>query len=165
MPTSGFRGSACPGDSLGAPTTEDFDGLADNGLDFLAESECVQLLSRAWIGRVGIALAGVALILPVRYAMVGDDVVFFTGEGVKLDAANAGGTVTFEVDFYDPRRNSGWSVLVVGTAEEITRPDLYGRRAETLHPAAPGVRNHIVRIRTDVMTGRRFRPGHREESA
>lgn len=138
---------------------EGADALVDNGLEFLTEAECHQLLSRTWIGRVGVSIAGVATIFPVRYAMVGDDVVFFTGEGAKLDAATRGKTLTFEIDSYDPRRNAGWSVLVVGTAEEITRPDLYGRRAETLHSAAPGVRNHIVRIRTDVVTGRRFGPG------
>lgn len=137
----------------------DGDEFVDNGIEFLTELECHQLLNRAWIGRVGVSDAGVAVILPVRFAMVGDDVVFFTGEGLKLNAALAGKTMTFEIDSYDARRRSGWSVLIVGIGEAITRPDLYGRRAETLHPAAPGVRNHIVRIRTDVITGRRFGPG------
>jgi hypothetical protein len=135
------------------------DPLVDDGLEFLTEKECHRLLNRAWIGRVGVSIAGVAMIIPVRFAMVGDDVVFFTGSGLKLDAASAGKTMTFEIDSYDARRGSGWSVLVVGTGEEISRPDIYGQRAETLTPAAPGVRNHVVRIRADVISGRRFGPG------
>lgn len=142
-------------DLMEAPATE---GLVDNGLEFLTESECHRLLNRASIGRVGISVAGVAVILPVRFAMVGDDVVFFTGRGLKLEAAHDGKTVTFQVDAFDPRRGSGWSVLVVGDAEEIDRADIYGRKAEILHPPAPGDRSHIVRIRTDMVSGRRFGP-------
>lgn len=134
----------------------DDDDLVDNGLEFLSDSECQRLLHRASIGRVGVSVAGVAVILPVRFAMVGDDVVFYTGRGLKLDAAHDGRTMTFQVDHFDTRRGSGWSVLVVGPGEEIDRADLYGHKAEILHPAAPGERAHIVRIRTDVVSGRRF---------
>lgn len=137
------------------------DSLVDEGLEFLTDEECHRLLNRAWIGRVGVSTAGVAVILPVRFAMVGDDVVFFTSHGLKLDAATAGKTMTFEVDSFDPRRGSGWSVLVVGTPELISRSDIYGRRAEMLHPAAPGQRDQLVRIRSDVVSGRRFGYGTR----
>lgn len=136
----------------------DAEGLTDNGLEFLNESECHRLLNGASIGRVGISVAGVAVILPVRFAMVGDDVVFFTGRGLKLDAAHERRTMTFQADSFDPRRGSGWSVLLVGQGAEIDRDEVYGRKAEILHPAAPGDRGHIVRIRTDVVSGRRFGP-------
>ncbi|MBV8304448.1 MAG: pyridoxamine 5'-phosphate oxidase family protein [Acidimicrobiia bacterium] len=132
--------------------------LVDNGLQMLTESECQTLLRQASLGRVGVATAGVAMMMPVTYAMVGDDVVFRTGVGLKLDAARAGKTMTFEVDAFDPERRSGWSVLVVGTGEEIEPSDLYGRDALSLWPAAPGQRHHVVRIRTDLLTGRRFGP-------
>lgn len=142
-------------DLMEAPEAE---GLVDNGLEFLTETECHRLLNRASIGRVGISVAGVAVILPVRFAMVGDDVVFFTGRGLKLEAAHDRKTMTFEVDGFDPRHGSGWSVLLVGEGEEIDRSEVYGRKGETLHPAAPGERSHIVRIRTDMVSGRRFGP-------
>ena len=134
------------------------ENLVDNGLEFLTDRECHQLLNRTSIGRVGVAVAGVAVILPVRFAMVGDDVVFFTGRGLKLDAAKERRTMTFQIDGFDPRRGAGWSVLVVGEGEEIGRSEVYGRKAEILHPAAPGERSHVVRIRTDTVSGRRFGP-------
>jgi hypothetical protein len=130
--------------------------LFDLGLEVLAEAECQRLLHSASFGRVGVATAGVAMILPVNYAMVGDDIVFFTGPGLKLSAAQAQKTMTFQIDDYDAERNSGWSVLVVGNAEEIDTGELYGRRAKALAPGAPGERHDIVRIRPDMVTGRRF---------
>jgi nitroimidazol reductase NimA-like FMN-containing flavoprotein (pyridoxamine 5'-phosphate oxidase superfamily) len=132
--------------------------LVDNGLEFLTDWECHQLLNRMSVGRVGVSVAGVAVILPVRFAMVGDDVVFITGRGLKLSAAREHKTMTFEIDGFDRHRGTGWSVLVVGTAEEIDRSELYGRKGETLHPAAPGERDHVIRIRTDMVSGRRFGP-------
>ena len=133
------------------------DPLVDNGLEMLMPGECYELLNAASLGRVGVSVAGVAVILPVAYAMVGDDVVFLTSVGMKFDAARAGRTMTFEIDGFDPERRSGWSVLVVGLAGEIDRADLYGPAAERLRPAAPGQRHHVVRIRTDMVSGRRFR--------
>jgi hypothetical protein len=130
---------------------------ADGGLEVLAESECQRLLHNMSFGRAGVSTAGVAMILPVNYAMVGDDVVFFTGRGMKLRAAQAQKTMTFEIDSFDPETASGWSVLVVGTAEEVDAGELYGKRVKALRPAAPGQRHRIVRIRTDMVTGRRFR--------
>jgi uncharacterized protein len=35
---------------------------------------------------------------PVNYLIDGDDIVFRTGEGTRLDAARSGALVTFEVD-------------------------------------------------------------------
>ncbi|MCU1450322.1 MAG: hypothetical protein JWP02_2492 [Acidimicrobiales bacterium] len=131
--------------------------LVDVGLEVLAEPECQRLLHSVSFGRVGVATAGVAMILPVNYAMVGDDVVFFTGRGLKLRTAQTQKTMTFQIDAYDAETQSGWSVLVVGNAEEVDTAELYGRRAKVLAPAAPGERQNIVRIRTDMVTGRRFR--------
>lgn len=142
-------------DLIEFPETEN---LVDNGLEFLSDQDCHRLLNRASIGRVGVSIAGVAVILPVRFAMVGDDIVFFTGRGLKLSAAHDGKTMSFQIDGFDARRGTGWSVLVVGTAEEIERSEVYGQKAEILHPAAPGERSHIVRIRSDVVSGRRFGP-------
>lgn len=128
----------------------------DGGLEILTASECQRLLHDSSFGRVGISTAGVAMILPVNYAMVGDDVVFVTGRGLKLSAARAQKWLTFEIDAYDAEAGAGWSVLVVGTPEEADRGDLYGYRAKALAPAAPGDRQDIVRIRPDMVTGRRF---------
>jgi nitroimidazol reductase NimA-like FMN-containing flavoprotein (pyridoxamine 5'-phosphate oxidase superfamily) len=129
--------------------------LIDNGVEILTEVDCRRLLGTASIGRVGLAGGGVPVILPVRYAMAGEDIVFRTGEGLKLDAALEHSTLAFQVDHFD-HDLGGWSVLVAGSAQEIDACDLFPAEAARLRAAAPGDRRHIVRIRIDVISGRRF---------
>jgi nitroimidazol reductase NimA-like FMN-containing flavoprotein (pyridoxamine 5'-phosphate oxidase superfamily) len=61
--------------------------LTDEGLELLSEEECVDLLRTGGVGRVGVTIAGLPVILPVNYACVDGDVLFRTGEGTKLNAA------------------------------------------------------------------------------
>jgi nitroimidazol reductase NimA-like FMN-containing flavoprotein (pyridoxamine 5'-phosphate oxidase superfamily) len=130
--------------------------LIDNGVELLTEKDCRRLLGTVSLGRVGLAGGGVPVILPVAYGLAGEDIVFRTGEGLKLDGARAHSTMAFQVDHFESDLRSGWSVLVAGTAEEIDAGDLFPAEATRLRAAAPGDRRHIVRIRPDVISGRRF---------
>src|SRR5437763_8699603 len=119
--------------------------LQHEGLDILTEGECRQLLEQTRVGRVVIATGGIAVVFPVNYGVIGGDILFFTGEGSKLAAAEQSTTVTFEADAVDFERESGWSVLVVGTAsiaDAKLRP-----RAEAIgvYPWASGERHQLVR--------------------
>ena len=63
---------------------------------------------------------------------------------------------TFEFDGTDPVDRTGWSVIVVGEAEEVTDPAELDRLAGfELEPWAPGVRTHWVRLRATSASGRR----------
>jgi nitroimidazol reductase NimA-like FMN-containing flavoprotein (pyridoxamine 5'-phosphate oxidase superfamily) len=98
-------------------------------------------------------------VLPVVYAVLDDDVVFRTAPGEKLIAAALQRTVAFEVDQFDVSARSGWSVLVVGTAEEIvSTEELRRARALELEPWAGEFRDRYVRIRAEEVTGRRIDP-------
>jgi nitroimidazol reductase NimA-like FMN-containing flavoprotein (pyridoxamine 5'-phosphate oxidase superfamily) len=135
--------------------------LGDDRLVALTEAECLDLLGTADVGRVGVTVDALPAIFPVNYRLVNGDVVFRTGEGLKLRAALDRTVVAFEVDHVDPAQRVGWSVLVVGVAEELGA----GERVEldgAITPWAPGDRSHTVRIRPEVMTGRRIAdPGPR----
>ena len=85
----------------------------------LGPAECDTLLAAQPIGRVGFDFAGKPVILPVSYRYVDGVVVFRTVVGQKLHAAAAHRPVAFEVDGWDEKTRTGWSVLVKGTAEEI----------------------------------------------
>ena len=52
----------------------------------LNDDECFELLSSAWLGRVGISAGALPAILPVAYAVDGASVVFRTSTGSKLAA-------------------------------------------------------------------------------
>ena len=73
-----------------------------NGLEVLDRQECLRLLATATIGRIGITLGALPVILPVNFRLVDDRIVFRTGVGTKLDAATCNTIVAFEVDAVDP---------------------------------------------------------------
>lgn len=128
----------------------------DEHLEALSTQECVDYLAREHLGRVAVVVNGVPVILPVSYTVDGTDVVFLTGEGTKLRSASAEQVAAFEIDHLDDRHR-GWSVLVIGEATADDDPIEVARLRELgLEPAAPGLHDHVVRIRRRWVSGRRF---------
>jgi len=126
------------------------------GLEVLSGEECAALLRTQQVGRVAIC-TGRPAILPVVYALLDGDVVFRTAPGEKLVAAALNRTVAFEIDEYQIATRTGWSVDIVGRAEEIVHPDELARAEELgLEPWAGEVRDRFVRIRTEELSGRRI---------
>jgi len=128
-----------------------------NGLIVLPRGQCLRLLQRVRIGRVVVSIGALPAAFPVNFALLDGDVVFRSAPGTKLSAALDGAVVGFEVDRIDPVFDSGWSVLIQGTSSVITDPHEL-ERAERLHlrPLAPGDRRHFVRVRSELISGRRF---------
>jgi len=132
-----------------------------DGIEVLDERECLELLARSSIGRVAVTIGAVPAVFPVNFRLVDRSIIFRTGAGTKLDAAVHNAVVAFEVDEVDPMCRQGWSVLVVGLADELTDPDLHARVSRiALEPWAPGDRQFYVRIRLDVVSGRRIGRRH-----
>ena len=130
--------------------------MSSYGLDVLSADECRELLQTKRVGRVAVYSDRPA-ILPVVYALLDGDVVFRTAPGEKLIAAALQRTVAFEIDEYSETARTGWSVDVVGTAEEIVHPDdLERAEALGLEPWAGEVRDRYVRIRVEELSGRRI---------
>ncbi len=126
----------------------------------LSRTESIELLQlHAYVGRVGFVVDGRPLILPVNYLADDESIVFCTEPGTKLSALGTGAPVVFEVDDSRPLYHAGWSVLVKGTAREITDEDeLEALRRGPLHSWATRSTQHWVRISLDEVTGRRI-PG------
>lgn len=131
-------------------------GHADTG-DVLSldEADCyIRLRSRS-LGRIAVKIADDLVILPVYYAVMGDDIIFRTASGTKLDAAVLKIKVAFEVDGVSP----GWSVLVRGHAEEIRNQSEQVHARMLLGNDWPaGEREQLVRIRAETVTGRKLPP-------
>jgi len=89
-------------------------------------------------------------------------VPYASGEPVSgshgwLDVAGRGGRVAFEVDGTDPATHTGWSVVVLGEAVEVTDlAELARLRELPLDPWAPGAKSRCVRILPAALTGRRI---------
>jgi len=121
----------------------------------LDEAECRSRLRSRTLGRIAVKLADDLVIVPVYYAVMDDDIVFRTAPGTKLSAALLKTKVAFEVDGAAP----GWSVLVRGHVEEIRKQEEQARARSVLGDEWPaGERDHLVRIRTEQVTGRWLLP-------
>jgi nitroimidazol reductase NimA-like FMN-containing flavoprotein (pyridoxamine 5'-phosphate oxidase superfamily) len=81
---------------------------------------CVELIESTPIGRIGFWVDDAPLVLPVNFAWFEDSVVFRTLDGQKLAAAAETQAVCFEVDHWDSSDRSGWSVVIIGRAREVT---------------------------------------------
>jgi len=133
-----------------------------NGLEILCREECLRLLGTATLGRVAISVGALPNILPVNFRIVGDEVAFRTTVGTKLEAATRNAVVAFEVDDLDPMYHTGWSVVVVGVAREVTDAAERGRfEAANMPRWAPIDAHRIVAISTQMVSGRRIPPGAR----
>jgi uncharacterized protein len=131
----------------------------ESRLNELSRAECIELLrSQRHLGRIGYVVNGVPMILPVNFAVDGEFVVFVTAKGSKLSWLGSHTRVAFQVDHGRPLDESGWSVLVHGTAQEVTdAAELEPLRRGPLHSWAVASGEHWIRISLDEISGRRLR--------
>lgn len=129
------------------------------GLEVLDRSECLALLRRVPVGRLGLSMDALPVVLPVNFVLDGDDVVVGTGEGGTFDAAVGGTIVAFEADSWDPITHSGWSVLVRGRARVVVGDEELERvRQLPLRPWGDPRELRYVAVGTEIVTGRRLDP-------
>jgi len=126
----------------------------------LSRAQCLELMATMPVGRIGVSVRALPVILPVNFVLVGENIVFRTISGTKLDAATANAVVAFEVDSYAPDCKSGWSVLIRGVSSEITDPEEL--RALTDIPLRAWalddrIATRLVRIESSFISGRLFR--------
>ncbi len=125
----------------------------------LSRARCLELLATAGLGRVGVSLRALPVILPVRYAVIGGRVVFRTAPGSKLTAATRRSVVAFEADRHDPCGAWGWSVLVQGVASEVTDPAVQAAALQLLPDDLPflhGEPARLVAVDISLVSGRSF---------
>jgi len=124
----------------------------------LSERECARLLQTQRIGRIALVVDGKPEIFPVNYAFDEGVVVFRTSSGLKLERGPYT-PAAFEVDHFDPNEGVAWSVVVHGTAQDISSSlDSLSEKLRKLAvtPSAPGSRRHWMAVYADRLTGRRF---------
>lgn len=132
--------------------------MHDPVLERLTREECFRLLASVPIGRVGLSISALPVVLPVRFALLDDDIVFRTATGTRLYEASLEAVLAFEADQHDPDGAGGWSVLVQGRSEELRDPAQL-TRAHTLGVlpwTSDDEADRFIRISATMVTGRRF---------
>lgn len=133
--------------------------MPDKRFENLTTPECLELLDRHHFGRLAFvdSVGVLPSIIPINYLLADATVVFRTDAGSKLAAAVRRAPVAFEIDGVDEHRQTGWSVVVRGRAEEITDEEQLAQLRQTpLLAWAPGVKERYVRINTSQVSGRRI---------
>jgi nitroimidazol reductase NimA-like FMN-containing flavoprotein (pyridoxamine 5'-phosphate oxidase superfamily) len=128
-------------------------GAADRPAELFAldAAACLTLLRTQHVGRL--VTTGVqARVVPVNYVVVDGVVVFRTAAGSDA-ARRVGTTALFEVDMFDDRTHSGWSVVVRGPLQPV--PD--GLDPVAIESWAPGERDAWLTVSVDEISGRLLR--------
>jgi hypothetical protein len=98
--------------------------------------ECLALLAEGVVGRMVYTEGAMPAAHPVTYCLDGD-----------------------EVDAYDVLTRTGWSVLGIGMAYEVTDPDRLTVLADRMPPPwAPDRTGHTIAVPLQRLTGRRLSP-------
>jgi nitroimidazol reductase NimA-like FMN-containing flavoprotein (pyridoxamine 5'-phosphate oxidase superfamily) len=141
------------------PETPQFTDLRSKLLE-LSRVECLNLLRRTRFGRLAVSRGeGAPIIRPLNYVFDprSQSVVFRTAQGSKLHGLLRAREAAFEIDGIDHGGRTGWSVVVIGAAEEVTNASEIRRLDQLgLEVWAPGPRTHWVRIRARTLSGRRI---------
>lgn len=127
-------------------------------LHALSREDCEELLRACHVGRLAYSpRVGVPDIVPVNYVIDRRDILIRSGPGPKLQAAERGDLVAFEVDDIDPVTRTGRSVVVLGRASRLRPEEQQQVEEQTAETSwALGPRRHVIRIRPTRVTGRRL---------
>lgn len=127
-------------------------------LEELKAAECLAYLRPGGVGRFLYAADRGPVAVPVNYRMLGDAVIFRTGQTGGIAEAIGQQSVSFDVDHLDSVLAEGWSVLVSGSARIVTDPEeLDEVNTLGIQPWAGGKRDAYVRLTPREITGRRIR--------
>jgi nitroimidazol reductase NimA-like FMN-containing flavoprotein (pyridoxamine 5'-phosphate oxidase superfamily) len=118
----------------------------------LAQAECFRLLAGERLGRVAITVKALPVILPVRFALDRDEIVFRAPPGGVLAEATHHAVIAFEADGSEPGVGS-WSVLATGVARHLADHDA---RVLTSLPPWSSETDVFVALAPQLLSGRRL---------
>ncbi|HLN76754.1 MAG TPA: pyridoxamine 5'-phosphate oxidase family protein [Nocardioidaceae bacterium] len=124
----------------------------------LTVEECLELLHSGVLGRVALSTPMGPRIVPINYAMDGDDAILFrTTPYSELGTYGWNTDLAFEIDQIDYEKHQGWSVVAIGRASLVEDPDELNaiRRNMDPTPWAGGRRHLYIRLVWRDLTGRR----------
>ncbi len=130
------------------------DGRHSSPVVTLSREQCLARLAQTPIGRLGLSIDALPVILPIHFTISDESVHFVATRGSRLESATTGSVVAFQADGYDREEGSWWSVLVQGVAKPVRDHDARAPRGSGWSESAgPG---NNLRLGTTKMSGRLF---------
>jgi nitroimidazol reductase NimA-like FMN-containing flavoprotein (pyridoxamine 5'-phosphate oxidase superfamily) len=126
-------------------------------LDEIDPAECASLLAATRYGRIAVVAEGRPAIVVLNHLLIGGQVMFRVPGESRLARLTDGYVVhaSYEVDSAFPVGRSGWSVIVEGALERERDPELVTAAREQIGAWAGGIRDTVLHLRIDTLTGRR----------
>ena len=133
------------------------------GVEVLDSAECLRLLTTVSIGRVIFTDRALPNVVLVNFVFHNGMIVLPAAKGSKLSTAVRNAVVAFEVDDFDIKTWTGWSVTVLGRARLVCGGDeLTTLSTLDLRNPEPGYGQQFVAISADILNGRRRAAKHGE---
>ena len=123
----------------------------------LSEPECLELLAEHHVGRVAYCDDLGPVVLPVNYAVDQGTILIQTSPHSTLASRLRTAPASFQIDEFDEYTQTGWSVLVRGSAAYVDPTDLPADE-DRPHTWAEGQRTLHIRITPHDISGRRLLP-------
>ena len=122
------------------------------GSEVLAMAECLRLVAteaaNRGVGRLAVSGDQAPIVVPVNFSFADHQVLVCMGEGSLWHRAE-GHLIAFEVDQATVSGGQAWSVLIWGSATELSDPLDVGIRRSP-HPLVPDAGSKVLAIRPDV---------------
>jgi nitroimidazol reductase NimA-like FMN-containing flavoprotein (pyridoxamine 5'-phosphate oxidase superfamily) len=96
------------------------DALDRGGYEVLDRPHCFELLQAGGLGRIGISIGALPVILPVHFTFDDGLIQFHTLVGSTIERATRQAVVAFETDGVEEDQH--WSVAVTGLAYHLVEP-------------------------------------------
>lgn len=128
-------------------------------LRIVSKVDCLRLLGSVPLGRLVYTYGGLPAVRLVNFVLDGDTIVFSTGPGDKLRAAERGDVVAFEADEVDLDGHGGWTVTAIGHLSVVPADEASAlRSALPLRSWLPIDDPELVRQGIESLNGRRLVP-------
>jgi hypothetical protein len=133
--------------------------LDHSRLEVVNRAECLRLLGSVPLGRLVYTRNGLPAVRLVNFLLDGDTIVFSTGPGDKLLAAERGDVVAFEADDVDMERHTGWTITAIGHLSVVSAEEAAAlRRTLPIRSWLPMDDPRLVRLGVESVHGRRLVP-------
>jgi nitroimidazol reductase NimA-like FMN-containing flavoprotein (pyridoxamine 5'-phosphate oxidase superfamily) len=128
-------------------------------LEIVDRDECLRLLQSVPVGRLVHTNGGLPAVRLVNFLLDADTIVFSSGRGDKLRAAERGDVVAFEADEVDLERHTGWTVTAIGHLSVVADNEATElRRTLPIRSWLPIQDARLIRLGVESVQGRRLVP-------